>query len=141
MNLNYFYQEVVFRNLKLSSELQLHLGNEVTSTATHITQFWSERGSWSGVFAVCVPITNQDMQKVDFSRHCILFSHVPEHTYQNECKLKIRMWMHHTHPQTCSQAHTNTFICMHTDTHVHTNWPPTNMGPGGSQPGRPLFHM
>ena len=78
---------------------------------------------------VRVPITNQDMQKVDFSRHCILFSHVLEHTYQNECKLKIQMWMHHTHPQTCSQAHTNTFICMHTDTHVHTNWPPTNMGP------------
>ena len=126
----YFYQEVVFRNLNLSSELQLHLRNEVTSTATHVTPFWSEERAGAGCLQkVCVPIADQDMQKVDFSRHCTLLSHVLEHTYQNECKLKIQMRMHRTHPQTCSQAHTNTFICTHTDTHGRTNRPPTNRGP------------
>lgn len=85
---------------------------------------------------VCVPIIDQDMQKVDFSRHWTLFSHVLEHAYQNECKLKIQMWMHHTHPQTCSQAHTNTFICMHADTQIGRLqiW-----GLSGTQP--PLLHM
>lgn len=61
--------------------------------------------------------------------------HVLEHTYQNECKLKIQMHTHtsaytqHTHPETCSQAYTYPFICMHTDTHAHTNRPHTNMQP------------